>query len=1176
MEVGNKKLRSIFKQVQSSAKVLSTGDRPRLSSVSSPNSVCHDEDGGKPTIDLSTAIEYNYCLINSYVQERCQRTLSPYEEMVKTFTSAEDEDGIIESIGSEFFLDPSQPADHQSPDCDELEFDRNNNDLLEQAKIMEKCVLSKLPPLSQADELLNYIELEKKKLTGQQTIVSKRLTEMILANDGHFQSELARVRCIEQDLATAIHTCVDGRRAFRESKRNFTQTSMTIIDNHRLREAIIQIIDCLQAIKRLRETVERIDYMLQYEKNFSTAIDLLDKQMDILESLSEKYSCVAEMRDRLLVAIQLVGDQMDAVLAKMCDRFCVRTYRQLVKAYSQIGKTESSLQQLQLHFVNTIHDKAFGIVLESSFKRKPLAELCQHLNPESFLQCLIDMCRALWDVMYNYHQCLAFYQRQPSSLTKEEIDLAVKKLSHGALRVWSDVQHKVRILLTSVKFVHQQPGNHADLMHSDAATNQPPGDDVDQITHHHHHQDQLLFSFEEFIKILSVSERMIEIGKQFCQLYQLCNHHRNELLSPSASPTMELESTLYQQTRAYVQSYHQVSMFELKIFLENEIWTRCPIETTDEFELIANLQEFAFIKQRLLRMKIHEGQCSTGKKDKLTKASPSTLLLSPVASGTTRACYFVADDLDADDDVLSLRVSVSPFDELITRDTIISQQTFDSDSDRDDDRCDIRPPNDSVSSSKMEIVTTNTALNVVRLMGRYMNIMFLLRPISHDIIQALLELFDYYLYVVYHFFAKDALPVSWLVVNQLSTPPPPPSSQSNRLQLNHKLSLFIKRINETLISNNGTFILKDDEIGSANCSPSKAAWSMPKYPCPDLSEYVPIQLADRHYALGERIMAIQSMIFIGRQFYHLCPLLLEFLRPDDEQDDDESSWSLNAETSKMTKDGFIKGIQFYHDKMWSSVASLQYQCLYAVVTKLLPYETIVQQMQQTRWDLKEIPSIHSPYVNVIVEQLNRFDAAYGQLLHSHDLTFLTASLIEDDHVDGDDDDGDGDDDDEDGNIMPLTKLEWLSRRIPITLWECLLRALNRTFIEGFSTVRKCTNEGRALMQLDYEQFLSHMEKLMTPCYYYYYYTNQQTAKSSLKSYLANERLQVEEYIKAFYITESTFADWIRQKSNVYTGKQIVSLITCIAGDNKKLQSSLLSVIDASSLEHSQSAPVTNE
>ncbi|OTF69081.1 coiled-coil domain-containing protein, partial [Euroglyphus maynei] len=411
-------------------------------------------------LDLSAAIEYNFCLINSYVQERSQRTLSPYEEIAKTFTSEEDEDRIIESIGSEFFLDPNQTAD----DCDDN--DKNKNELSEQDRIMEQCVLAKLPPpLTEANKLLNYIEMESKRLTRQQTIVSKRLTQMILANDGRFQSELIRVRCIEQDLAEAIRICANSRRAFGESKRDFTETSMTIIDNHRQREAIVQVIDCLHAIKRLKQTVERIGYMLEYEKNFATAIDLLGEQLEMIESLSEKYGCVAEMRDRLFTAIQLVGDKMDAVLAKMCDRFCVRTYRQLAKAYAKIGKTEYSLQQLQLDFANTIHDKAFSIVLgyvklfspdhhshsepESNFKRKPLAELCQHLNPESFLQCLTDLCRALWDVMANYHRCLAFYQRHQrySFLTKEEVDLAVKKLSYGALRIWSDVQHKVRTLL---------------------------------------------------------------------------------------------------------------------------------------------------------------------------------------------------------------------------------------------------------------------------------------------------------------------------------------------------------------------------------------------------------------------------------------------------------------------------------------------------------------------------------------------------------------------------------------------------------------------------------------------------------------------------------------------------------------------------------------------------------
>ena len=85
---------------------------PKSSTLSPQNSVCNNDVQGKPTLDLSAAIEYNYCLINSYVQERSQRTLSPYEEIAKTFTDADDEDRIIESIGAEFFLDPNQNADH--------------------------------------------------------------------------------------------------------------------------------------------------------------------------------------------------------------------------------------------------------------------------------------------------------------------------------------------------------------------------------------------------------------------------------------------------------------------------------------------------------------------------------------------------------------------------------------------------------------------------------------------------------------------------------------------------------------------------------------------------------------------------------------------------------------------------------------------------------------------------------------------------------------------------------------------------------------------------------------------------------------------------------------------------------------------------------------------------------
>lgn len=272
--------------------------------------------------------------------------------------------------------------------------------------------------------------------------------------------------------------------------------------------------------------------------------------------------------------------------------------------------------------------------------------------------------------------------------------------------------------------------------------------------------------------------------------------------------------------------------------------------------------------------------------------------------------------------------------------------------------------------------------------------------------------------------------------------------------------------------------------------------------------------------------------------------------------------------------------------MCTTVASLQYQCLYVVGSKLLPYETIVSLMSQTKWDLKEIPSIHSSYINVFVKELLTFDETYRKLLQSYDLIFLlpenfsvedktTVSKSINDNLDNVTT--------EVNNVeMPLMKLCLLSKRLNIILYECLLKISNRTFVEGFSTAKKCTNEGRALMQLDYEQFLSNMEKLMLPYFkaasnvlnpvgdnFSINTTNTNYIKT-MKLFLANERLFVEEFVKAFYITEATFVEWIRQKPD-YTTKQIVSLINCITVDNKKLRSLLLAAIDTTSIDNNSAA-----
>ena len=40
-----------------------------------------------------------------------------------------------------------------------------------------------------------------------------------------------------------------------------------------------------------------------------------------------------------------------------------------------------------------------------------------------------------------------------------------------------------------------------------------------------------------------------------------------------------------------------------------------------------------------------------------------------------------------------------------------------------------------------------------------------------------------------------------------------------------------------------------------------------------------------------------------------------------------------------------------------------------------------------------------------------------------------------------------------------------------TIWSEILQQINQEFIGGFSSAKKCTMEGRALMQLDYRQYV---------------------------------------------------------------------------------------------------------
>jgi hypothetical protein len=654
----------------------------------------------------------------------------------------------------------------------EEEYFRVSNDSNDSndTSIAEQFVLQKLPQVLD----LNYLIDEKQRLKRQLIVVSKKVSDLILENQTAYTTELERVTQLQTSLSDAIKVCTTGRNRLDCAKRDFTCVSLGIVASYRRREVLKSLLKSLQTIKTLQETDIRLRELLEEDLDYTGAIQLYLECQKVVSSLKH-YNCISELSTKLQDTLEMTEEQIDVALSKMCTSFNKQLYLKLQCAYNLLGKTQTAMDQLLMHFASAIHNKAFSILLgyvelfanndtSANFHKRQYNELCKFLTTDCFLPCLTDLCKALWDIMLNYYRILSLHREEEeqeiaesnelSSTTGDDIELSFnkrfvkQKLEHGLGRVWQDVQQKVRFLIQ----------NH----------------------------DLSSYNFDDFIKILGVAERMVEIGEEFC-----------------GNKSEDLQNSLHKQTINYFQNYHKHCMYELKEFLDSEMWNICPV--THNFSLI-HLQEFAFLRTSV----------------------PSRVILSPNASPNKRdkfAFYFSDKYLKETNVLLPTPFDIDNGIENEKEDQDLNQTNDfkESKSVNENENCH-KIPNGAILSESDPIVT-NTTLNVLRLFGKYMHMMNILRPIAFDVMLCMFQLFDYYLFTVYKFFAKDMLSLA-------------------ETSLSNEMKVTLKRITDNLII--------DEKVIDSNLHSNK-------YYCPVLSSMVDMSSPEKLFGLAERIVAVESL-----------------------------------------------------------------------------------------------------------------------------------------------------------------------------------------------------------------------------------------------------------------------------------------------------------------------------
>lgn len=853
------------------------------------------------------------------------------------------------------------------------------------------------------------IDAERKLLLRQLTVVSKRVFNMILESQVSCNKEMGRILAVHDDLTLSLNTCSKSRQGLNRAQQQFTSSSLGILAGCRRRQQSLQLLDNLTTIQTLRRTEERLQELLG-EDNFPDAIRVLLECQKVAANYRH-FAAIKQLSSKLQDTLVMSEEQLDVALAKVCVNFQKATYAKLHEAYSLLGKTQTAMDQLLMHLTSAIHNSSWNVVYgfvvlasnDAEVSKRPYPDLCQSVQREVFLPCLLDLCKSLWEIMLSYKKILDWHQTEvwskplssdlsPQDPLHVEAELqrqyVQKKLESGLMRIWQDVQTKVKVYIL--------------------------GSDLSQ------------FSIDSFLQVLDVIHRLMEVGQEFC-----------------GGNSEGLKESLRQHSLAYFQSYHMSRLDELRTHLENEGWALCPVK--DNFSLLM-LSEFSHLRSG--------GQ-------KVTDSPSKNTIKSWFEAHWEQGSPFdnVCECEGGEEDILLIQDGTEGFYSDESDDDLSEDQKREIMNENTESRTTLtplksvprKPVTPVIPSHKSSILISNTALMLLRLFGKYSHMIKMLPVISGEVFSGISQLFDFYVFSVHAFFASDL-----------------PEHEAPQVYSTN-LKTAIKRMYSQVI-------LHQVLESPSNSPGGEVRRNVGLVQEAGLSPGVELDNPEGLHGLSERAVAVESAVFLSGQLSQLRPYL-------------EKSLPL-AERSHLEK---------WYSNTVDVVKEMRSPVYMCVASRAVRSDTMIPMMGRVSWDIREVHSQHSPYVDHLLRDLQVMSSRLGS------------------------------------SPVPL------SMEVKGVIWSLATRVASAIFVEGFAGAKKCTNEGRALMQLDYRQFVIKLEKIshVKPVPYQDFVSN---------------------YIKAYYIPEAELETWVQQHTE-YSNKQLVALVNSVAYNNNKTKQKLNNIIN---------------
>uniref|UniRef100_A0A183BXZ1 Vps54_N domain-containing protein n=1 Tax=Globodera pallida TaxID=36090 RepID=A0A183BXZ1_GLOPA len=822
---------------------------------------------------------------------------------------------------------------------------------------------------------IDELERERFKLKRQMQVVSRKMSALIGKNSLGFNRQVENYENVRTNAEQLLRITRKMRSTIEIGKRKCRFLASVLASNYKKRLCLLVKRE-LALIATLHDSENRVRQLLQ-ENDIWGFLQVVIGVINAARHF-QHYSSVKQISLTLMNFLRSTECQIDGVLAQQTKLFKLERYKLLNSAYNFLGNIESMSVKLINHFKESLCNASRAAVLDllrtypnlateqtADLADLPFESLCRCICLKDLLRSLCKVGSALVEILRIYHAILKFHV--------DEDKLALQKMigQNDDTEQYNNSDQQQQFAIFDF-----QPMVEKGVMQKALIDN---AFDVFECAASRSFNcllegmDLSAMKFDQFIKIVDLSERFRNFGRQYF-----------------GNPSELIEKTLLAQSRTYNEHYLLEKMEEVKMFLESETFTLCPVPV--QFTLF-DLPEFFFLKEAQQPPKdVHDGVPTAEEATKLS--------LEAFVGG--KSIRFSLLDRTSDDGTEGAEeifpYAPEQFDESprhasdsrrFCRNGSSLCSSFDDGARTSvDDVESVDDPSGGPTLNTMPNLC-NSALNLLRVIGRLLQMSIVLRSTAELTVESIVALFNCYVYTIFSFFCVDF-----------------DAKQQEQMFGTNFVSFRLRHFVQFI----------ESELNRQNCGTPEgeetAAAGVKNlfYHSPSLCHALDKDDPDKLFLLAERIVSVESAMFLAKQMEMLRPFL-EALLP--------------KRGGNLSLDSLFRFLPAVFD-----LGDASFGC---VAAKVVAHPSILKQILATDWSTDEIQSQHSAYVDAVVKEYSEFKQKFVRLYaYVH-----------------------------------------ISNELYSAIWSMMLLCTMRTLVQGYADAKKCSIEGRALQLLDAETAKAH-------------------------------------------------------------------------------------------------------